>query len=130
MALVLTTILRDDLADQITLTIDAGPGVGALVFETSGDGEVATCDFVATSFGAAATGVITLQSTPRSDLSAVGGTIAQFSIFADNGGTPVKILEGTVTGISGGGDIEITSLVIVATEQVDLTSLTITVPAS
>jgi len=130
MALVLETVMRDALANAIDDEINAGANPGAVVFETSGDAAVATCTFVATAFGASSTGTITMASPPRSDTSAVGGTIAQFSIFKDNAGTPIKELEGTVTGISGGGDIEITSLVIVATEQVDLTSLTITVPAS
>jgi hypothetical protein len=125
MALVLTDFLRDNLADEITASIDVSPP-GSLIFETSGDAEVATCVFNNPSFGASSSGIITMGTSPTpSDADAAGGTIAQFSIFD---GAAQKQLEGTVTGISGGGDIEITSLVIVADEQVDLTSLTITVP--
>ena len=49
---------------------------GTIVFETSGDAEVATCTFGATAFGDAAAGVATAHATQRiSD--AAGGTIEQ-----------------------------------------------------
>lgn len=123
MALVLTTALRDDLANQIDDSINVS-GPGDLKFETSGDVEVATIPFQNPAFGAASTGVITMAGAPLSDTSATGGTIAQFSIFD---GAAQKQLEGTA-GISA-SDINITALVITATDNVELTSFTITVPA-
>lgn len=123
--MILETVLRNVLADAIDNEINTGSGTSNLKFETSGDVEVATIDFQNPAFGAAASGVITLAGVPLSDTSATGGTIAQASIF-DRDGT--KQLEMTVS--TSGAEINITSLVIVATEQVDLTSLTITVPAS
>lgn len=123
--MILETALRNVLADAIDAEINTGAGTSNLKFETSGDVEVATIDFQNPAFGAAATGVITLQGVPLSDTSATGGVIAQASIF-DRDGT--KQLEMTVA--VSGAEINITSLTIAASEQVDLTSLTITVPAS
>ena len=125
MALTLETALRNDLADQIDDSINTGAGTATLVFETTGDVEVATIDLQNPAFGAAATGVITLAGVPLQDSSATGGTTGQFSI-EDRDGT--KQLEGTVA--TSGADINITSTVIAATEVVQLTSLTITVPAT
>jgi hypothetical protein len=124
MALTLETALRNDLANQIDDSINTGGGTAQLKFETSGDVEVATIDLQNPAFGAAATGVITLAGVPLSDASATGGTTAQFSIY-DRGAA--KLLEGTVA--TSGADINITSTVIAATEVVQLTSFTITVPA-
>jgi hypothetical protein len=105
-ALTLETNLRNALADAIDDLVNTGAGTANLKFETSGDAEVATINFNNPAFGAAATGVITLQGTPLQDSSATGGTVAQFSIYNRNG---TQVLEGTVA---------------------TLTSLTITVPAS
>lgn len=125
MALTLETLLRNALADAVDTAINTGGGTSNLKFETSGDAEVATIDFQNPAFGAAVGGVIALQGVPLQDGSATGGTIAQFSIY-DRGAA--KLLEGTVA--TSGADINITSVVVAATETVELTALTITVPAS
>lgn len=119
MALVHTATTRNAMADAVVDLIDVG-GAGTLVFQTSGDVEVATITFSATAFGAAAAGIATAAGT-TDDTNATGGTIAKFRIFS---GGAAEIFQGTVTGIAGGGDIEITSLNITATETVSLTSLT------
>lgn len=125
MALTLETALRNALADAVDTLINTGAGTANLKFETSGDTEVATIDFQNPAFGAAATGVITLAGVPLSDASATGGTVAQFSIYDRNGG---KVLEGVV--LTSGGDINLSSLVVGATDTVELTALTITMPAT
>lgn len=124
MALTLETGLRDDLANQIDDSVNTGGGTATLVFETAADAAVATIDLQNPAFGAAATGVITLQGTPLEDSSAVGGTVAQFSIFDR---AVAKQLEGVV--LVAGGDINMTSLVVGAGDTVELTSFSITVPA-
>ncbi len=124
MALTLETGLRDDLANQIDDSVNTGGGTATLVFETSADAEVATIDLQNPAFGAAATGVITLQGTPLEDTSATAGTVAQFSIFDR---AVAKVLEGVV--LVAGGDINMTSLVVGAGDTVELTSFSITVPA-
>jgi len=126
MALTLETVLRDDLADRIDALINFGvtDANGDLKFQTSGDVEVATIEFQDPAFGSASTGVITMAGQPLSDTSATGGVVAQFSIFDRNN---LKQLEGTV-GVSG-QDINLSSLTVGATDTVELTTFTITVPA-
>jgi hypothetical protein len=93
--------------------------------ETSGDVEVATITFNATAFGASSGGVITLAGVPLEDASATGGVVAQFSIF---NGSAAKVLEGVVA--VSGQDLDLTSLTVGATDTVELTSFTITMPAT
>ncbi len=127
MALTLETAMRDALANEIDNQINSGTAP-ELVFETSGDVEVATILLNTTNaFGAAATGVITMTGQPLSDASATGGTTVQFSIYI-NVSQSGKQLEGTVG--TSGTDIIISSTVIGATDTVELTTFTITVPAS
>jgi len=127
MALVLETGLRDALANEIDNYINAGTAP-ELVFETSGDVEVATIILDGTNaFGAAATGVITMTGQPKSDTNADGGTVAQFSIYQNVNQGAAKALEGTVQ--VSGGDINLSSLSVGATDTVELTTFTITVPA-
>ncbi len=123
--MILETPLRNFLGDEIDTNFNtAGPG--SLLFETAADAEVATMASVQNpAFGAAAAGVITLLGVTLSDTSATGGTTVQFS---GRNGTPTKQWELTVG--TSGTEIIISSTVIAATDQVDLTSLTITVPAS
>lgn len=122
----LETNARNAACDAIVDLIDGGVGAGDLIFETSGDVEVATCPFSATAFGASAVGVATAAAI-TADSSATGGTVAQASIFD---GDATKIMELTVTAPAGGGDIELSSLTVGAGDTVTVSSLTVTVPAS
>lgn len=123
--MILETALRNVLADAIDNEINTGAGTATFVFETSGDVEVATIDLQNPAFGAAAAGVITLQGVPLSDTSATGGTTVQASVFDRDATKQFELTVGT-----SGTEIIISSTVIGATDQVDLTALTITVPAS
>lgn len=128
MTLVLESGLQDALADAIDDYVNAGTAP-ELVFETSGDGEVATIIMDASNaFGAASSGVITMTGQPKTDADATGGTVAQFSIFQNVTQGAAKCLEGTV--LTSGGDINLSSLTVVAGDSVELTTFTITVPAS
>ena len=123
--MILETALRNVLADAIDNEINTGAGTATFLFETSGDVEVATIDLHNPAFGAAAAGVITLQGVPLSDTSATGGTTVQASVFDRDATKQFEMTVGT-----SGTEIIISSTVIGATDQVDLTALTITVPAS
>jgi len=99
-----------------------------LAFETTGDVECATIILDGTNaFTTPTAGVITMTGQPKSDTNATGGETAQFSIY-QNAGQTNKVLEGTVA--TSAADINITSTTIAATETVELTTFTITVPAS
>ncbi len=123
MAVTHATAIRNGIADYVVDQIDVG-GTGTLEFHTSGDVEVATVTFSATAFGAAAAGVATANAITK-DSSATGGTIAKFVVKS---GTPADVFYGSVTATGGGGDIELSSLVVTATDEVSLTSLTYTAP--
>lgn len=120
--MILETALRNVLADAIDTEINTGAGTATFELETSGDVEIATINLQNPAFGAAAAGVITLAGVPLSDSSATGGTVAQASIYDRDATKQFELTQGT--------DFTITSTTVTATEQVDLTSLTITVPAS
>lgn len=127
MAITLETIARDELANALDTIINAGTAP-ELVFETAGDGEVATIVLDATNaFDNAAAGVITMTGQPRTDASANGGTTVQFSIYQNVSQTN-KVLEGSVS--TSGADINISSTVIGATDSVELTTMTFTMPAT
>jgi hypothetical protein len=119
----LETAARNAACNAIVDLIDAGAGAGTLVYQTSGDVEVATLTFSDPAFGDAANGVATAGSI-ASDTNATGGTASQASIFdSDNN----KVMELTVA--TSGADINISSTTIGAGDTVACTSLTVTVPA-
>lgn len=120
MAITHTTAVRNALADLIDERVNAGASAGTLVFQTSGDVEVATLTFSDPAFGAAASGIIT-ANTINDDTNATGGTVAKFRIF-DSDAT--EVLSGTVTATGGGGDIELSSVSIGAGDTVSMSSLT------
>ena len=127
MTLILETGLRDALANEIDNFVNAGTAP-ELVFETSGDVAVATIVLNATlAFGSASAGVITMADQPLSDTNAAGGVVAQFSIYQNVSQGAAKVLEGNVQ--VSGGDINLSSLTVGATDTVELTTFTIEVPA-
>jgi hypothetical protein len=134
MALTLETTLRDAIAnavdDAINVSATSPLTAGTLVFRTgdSPQAEVATITFSQPAFGAASTGVITMADAPKSDTDAAGGTMAVFSIHNGDG---VRLLTGTVGDGSPIQDIAFTGgVVVTAGDTVQLTSFTITCPAS
>lgn len=123
MALTLATTMRDAIADAVDATIGTS---ATLEFQTSGDVEVATLTLGNPAFGASSTGVITLSGTPLSDTNATGGTMAKFVI--KSGGTTAQVT-GTVG--TSANDINFAAgVVVTAGDTVQLTSFTITCPAS
>lgn len=125
MAITHPTAVRNGIVDFVVDQIDEGTPPGSLVFQTSGDVEVATLTFSTTAFGASSSGTATAAAITQ-DSSATGGTIAKFRI--KNAAGTDKII-GSVTATGGGGDITLNSVVVSAGQVVDVTSLTYTGPA-
>ena len=120
-----STTIRDGIANLVVDAIDVS-GPGYLEFQlTLGGTEVATVTFAATAFGASSGGTATAGAIVE-DSSATGNAspVANFQIF--NGAAAV-ILGGTVA--VAGGDINLSSLTIGATDTVSMSSLTYTAPA-
>lgn len=120
MAVTHPTAVRTGVANFVVDQLDEGTPPGTLEFQTSGDVEVATLTFATTAFGAASSGVAT-AATITSDTNATGGTIAK-ARMKNAAGTDKIICSVTATG--GGGDIELSSVVISAGQTVSMTSLT------
>jgi hypothetical protein len=120
MAITLENNARNAACDAIAALHNGG----TLEFQTSGGVEVATIGFSATAFGSATAGVATANAlTP--DSSATGGTTTQ---FVSKTSAAAVILTGSVG--TSGTDIIIDNTVVGAGVTVDLTSFTLTVPAS
>lgn len=117
--------VRNGLADYVVDLIDAGASAGTLEFQTSGDVEVATLTFSDPAFDAASSGDAA-ASAITSDTDATGGTIAKARL-KDSNGTEVAACSVTATG--GGGDIQLSSVVISAGQTVSVSSLTYSAPA-
>ena len=126
MALTHVTAVRNVVADAVVDSIDAGAtdANGDLEYMTAGDVEVATLAMANPAFGAAAAAVATANAI-ADDTNATGGTVSKFKLQdRDNG----EVLQGSVTATSGGGDIELTNVVIGATDTVSTSSMTYTAP--
>ena len=125
MAVTHPTAVRTGIADFVVDQIDEGSPPGTLVFQTSGDVEVATLTFSNPAFGAASSGTAT-ASAITADSSATGGTIAKARL-KNAAGTDKIICSVTATG--GGGDIQLNSVVVSAAQQVSVSALTYAAPA-
>jgi hypothetical protein len=107
MALTLATIARNAGADAITALADAGAGAGDIQIATTAFASIlATITLSDPAYGAAASGVATLQGTPLSDSSADNtGTAAVYRVRDSD--TNV-VFDGPVA-TSGGGDINLST---------------------
>ncbi len=123
MAVTHPSAVRDIIANAVVDSIDVG-GAGSLIFQTSGDVEVATLTFSATAFGASSSGTAT-ASAITSDTNATGGTVAKFKI--QNGSAADAGFAGAVS--TSGSDINLSSLTVGAGDTVSISSLTYSAPA-
>lgn len=132
MAATLTTAARNAACDAIVDLLDAGNEAAQIVLTLSnGTTEVATLTMNDPAFGSAVAGVATMDNSPTvEDTSATGNaSAATIAIFNSmNSGTPTEVFRCAVG--TSGSDINLTNNVIAATEGVQLTSFTVTVPAS
>jgi hypothetical protein len=126
MATTISTAARNAACNAIVDLLDDGGGAGKLVIQTSGDATLATLTLAATSFGAAATGVATAATISAQNATGTG-TAAKF-IATDS--ADATVISGSVTATGGGGDITLDSLSIESGQSVEITSWTVTMPAS
>ena len=121
------TAVQNGIADYVVDLVDTGStdAQGDLVFMTVGSVEVATLSMANPAFGSAAAGVAT-AGTIANDSAATGGTIDKFKLVDRDNGT---VVEGSCSLVAGGGEMELTSLVIAPGEQVSVSSLTYTAPS-
>ena len=119
------TAVRDGVCNFVVDQVDEGTPPGKLIFQTAGGVTVATLTFSATAFGNSSSGTATANAI-TSDTNAVGGTIAKAELR--NAAGTAKVLC-SVTATGGGGDIQLSSVVVSAGQTVSVSSLTYSSPA-
>lgn len=124
MALTLTTIARNGACNGVVDLCDQGAGAGYIEFQTSGDVEAATLTFNDPAFGNSATGVAT-AGTITPDSSAAGGVVDRFRFYDSDAN---EVLMGVLA--LAGGDMNLNTLTIQATDIVAISTLTVTMPDS
>lgn len=119
------TTVRSALADLIDTLVNTGSGTAKLRLR---DSTTTIVDFnlADPAFGAASSGVITLQSTPIAATAGASGDVDNAQLLDQDGGV---VLSCSVTATSGGGDIEVSNISIANGQDCSLTSLTYTAPA-
>ena len=125
----ISTTLRNTLADAIDTAVGT---TGFVRFYTSGLASLlasAACNNPA--FGGAATGTITLDVTPAvEDTSpAAAGTCVRMGLYASTAATSGAFVVMMGVATSGAPDVTMSNNVIATTDTVQVSSLTITVPA-
>lgn len=124
MAVTLSTKARNAACDAIVDLLDEGSGAGNLLFETSGGTDLCECTLSDPAFGAASTGVATAAAISQGTCIASGTiALAQFRDSDD------EVMFGCAVGTSG-SDINLSSVAVNTSDTIDITSLTVTMPAS
>ena len=119
----------DDLVDFIDVagpgTLEFRTGAQPATPDTAASGTLlATLTFSATAFGAASTGTATANAITSDTSADATGTAGYFRIL---NGTPDPVADGEC-GTAGSGDINFNTLSWTAGDEVQVTSLTVTVP--
>ena len=127
MALTHVSALRNSLADLVVDATDVGStdATGDLQIATSTAFStiLATLLFANPAFGPAAGGIATANIITADPNAANTGVAVAFRIRDRNN---AEVVRGTVTATGGGGDIQLSSTSITATDTVSITSLTYT----
>jgi hypothetical protein len=136
MAVRLPNASRNAAADAVVDLVDGGSGAGTVEIRTgtqpASANDAASGTLLVTftladpAFGAAATGVATAASVPRTATGAAAGT-AGWARVKDSAGATV--MDGSVTASGGGGDITMDTTTVSVGLTVNLTALTVTMPA-
>jgi hypothetical protein len=113
--------IRTVVADAVVDAIDAGAGVGNLIFQTSGAAEVATLPMSDPAFGNADGAGTATANAITDDTNATGGTTDRFVIQDSNA---VTVILGSVA--TSGEDINLSSVAIGVGDTVSVSALTYT----
>lgn len=131
MAITLATAARNAACDAVVDLLDAGAGAGKLRLKSAGAVVLCEISLADPAFGAAAAGVASAAGLPKSGTGlAAAGTGTAATQFDATDSTNAVVWSGTVTGVGGGGDIELDNVSIAENQVVTVTSLTHTQPAS
>lgn len=138
MAVRIPTATRNAACDAVVDLVDGGSGGGLVRIYTGSQpasaNDAATGTLLVTitlndpAFGAASTGVATLDVDPALSATAVDtGTAGWFRMLDSSAAT---VLDGSVTATGGGGDLTLASTSVASGATVSITSGTVTMPAA
>lgn len=135
MAMRISTTARNAAADAIVDLIDAGAAAGTLKIytgaqpataNTAASGTLlATVTLADPAFGSAASGTAN-GTDPAAVTGAAAGTAGWFRVADSNGNA---VYDGAVTATGGGGELELSTTTISVGVTVDITALSVTMPA-
>jgi hypothetical protein len=139
----ISTAARNAAADAVAGLADGGSGAGVIRIYTgsqpAGPDSSATGTLLAAvslndpAFGAASSGVATLDVSPALTATAVAdGTAGWWRLLTSTeaAGSGLGIVDGAVTATGGGGQLTLATTTVTTGLQVQITSGTITMPAS
>lgn len=129
MAITHSTATRNAMGDAMGDQVDAGTTDAQgdfVLIESSGPTDLVEINLQNPAFGSPSTGVKPLAGTPLENTASSSGTADTFEIRnRDN----AAVIDGTVTGTGGGGDVEIDVTSISSGQTIELDSLTWTAPS-
>lgn len=127
--------LRTALATAVLTAIDTDAGAGKIEVrsgtqpatgDTAATGTLLATIVLADPAGTVATGVLTFTD-PAAVSAVAAGTASWFRLMDNSGDT---VLDGDVTATGGGGQLQLATTALTVGLSVDVTSFTITMPAS
>ena len=119
---------RQSLGTQLKTLVENGTGVSNAKFQNTGQtATYATCPLPTTAFTVSTAGVLTLQGTPTETNVTTPGTTTRCG-FYDGATTPALVFTLSVND-TGSPDMSISNNQLQSGDQVEISSLTITVPA-
>ena len=120
--------LRNTLADAIVT--DVGAGAYVRFYDTSLTTKFATIACSNPAFASASSGAIAIDVTPAlTDTALAAGTVGRMGIYQNTTAAAGawRLLFGVAT--ASGADVTMSNLTVATTDTIELTSLTVTVPA-
>jgi hypothetical protein len=129
----LSTAARNAACNAIVDLLDVGNEAARFLLTDTADGvgtTIAAISLDATAaFGAASTGVATLDVSPvPSATASATDTAAGWALQSMNSGTPTSVITGTIG--TGSEDLDIDNASITSGQTINITSMTVTVPAA
>lgn len=129
---ILDTTLRNTLCDAFVDAIDDGTGAGVLIVYDNSTPRVQLAKLVFSdpAFGASSSGTATASAITADSSADASGTAAEFEVSTTNdGATPLTTLFGGSVGTSG-ADINFNTVSWTLGDNISITSMTVTMPAS
>ena len=133
MAITLTTGARNAACNGIVDLVDVGSGAEGDFQFLDGATPIVVINCQAKgsgAFGNAAVGVAALAATPRTGTASANSSAPGVDVFNVRDADDATVFSGVASGPGGGGDIEFDNAVVLQDQVVNLTSFSLTVPAS